>query len=238
MGLCGPEGVGGGDAVVRQLPGRAVWPAAGEWGIGGVWLRHNGFGGLSVWAMANAATTKAARQAARQATIAAQQQIAARTRANMEDLTLFFSARQRADAVDDWLTGKVAALQQQAQQRRADQLRQCGAALAAMQQRGENVREIARLAGISEKAARELIRAPVADGAAVVAAEDRAGAVQPSRPTARPRLCSPSRPTARPRVRRVSRGDACGRVSAGGVGARGHNVSDAARNVARGGDAM
>lgn len=59
-----------------------------------------------------------------------------------------------------------------------------------MKQRGESVREIARLAGISEKAARELIRAagpaggggptaPVADGAAVVAAEDRAGAVQP-----------------------------------------------------------
>ena len=109
--------------------------------------------------MASSATTKAARQAARQATIAAQEQIAARTRANMEDLTLFFSARQRADAVDEWLTGKVAALQQQAQQRRADQLRQCGAALAAMKQRGENVREIARLAGISEKAARELIRA-------------------------------------------------------------------------------
>lgn len=197
MGLWGPLGRGGGDAVVRQLPGRAVWPAAGEWGIGGVWLRHNGFGGLSVWAMASSATTKAARQAARQATIAAQEQIAARTRANMEDLTLFFSARQRADAVDDWLTGKVAALQQQAQQRRTDQLRQCGAALAAIKRRGESVREIARLAGISEKAARELIRAagpagggeptaPVADGAAVVAAEDRAGAVQPEPADAAP----------------------------------------------------
>ena len=191
MGLWGPLGRGGGDAVVRQLPGRAVWRAAGEWGIGGVWLRHNGFGGLSVWAMASSATTKAARQAARQATIAAQEQIAARTRANMEDLTLFFSARQRADAVDEWLTGKVAALQQQAQQRRADQLRQCGAALAAMKQRGGNVREIARLAGISEKAARELIRAPVADGAAVVAAEDRAGAVQPEPADGAPEAVQP-----------------------------------------------
>ena len=235
--------------VVWQLPGRAVWPAAGEWGIGGVWLRHNGFGGLSVWAMANAATTKAARQAARQATIAAQEQIAARTRANMEDLTLFFSARQRADAVDDWLTGKVAALQQQAQQRRTDQLRECGAALAAMKQRGESVREIARLAGISEKAARELIRAAGPRAAAGRRRQRQTGPrlwppkivpglCSPSRPTARPRLCSPSRPTARPRVRRVSRGDACGRVSAGGAGARSHNVSGAARNVARGGDAM
>lgn len=202
MGVWGPEGVGGGAVVVRQLPGRAVWPAAGEWGIGGVWLRHNGFGGLSVWAMANTATTKAARQAARRATIAAQEQIAARTRANMEDLTLFFSARQRADAVDDWLTGKVAALQQQAQQRRADQLRECGAALAAIKRRGESVREIARLAGISEKAARELIRAagpaggggptaPVADGAAVVAAEDRAGVVQPQPADGAPEAVQP-----------------------------------------------
>jgi hypothetical protein len=51
--------------------------------------------------MASSATTKAARRAAREATIAAQEEIA---RANMDDLTVFFSARQRADAVDDWLT--------------------------------------------------------------------------------------------------------------------------------------
>jgi len=60
--------------------------------------------------MASSATTKAARQAAREATIAAQQAVAARTRANMDDLTVFFSARQRADAVDDWFAERVAAL--------------------------------------------------------------------------------------------------------------------------------
>ena len=128
----------------------------------------------------------------------------------MDDLAVFLSARQRADAVDEWLKGKVAGLQEHAEQRRAGQLRQCGAALGAMRERGESVRDIARMAGISEKAVRELIRAPVADGAAVVAAEDRAGAVQPE----------PA--DGAPRVRRVSRADACGRVSAGGAGARGH----------------
>ncbi|HYP96983.1 MAG TPA: hypothetical protein VER34_28580, partial [Mycobacterium sp.] len=65
-------------------------------------------------AMARSATTKAARQAAREATIAAQQAVAARTRANMDDLTVFFSAPQRADAVDDWLAERVAALRVQA----------------------------------------------------------------------------------------------------------------------------
>src|SRR5262245_36974093 len=97
-----------------------------------------GLGGLSVWPMASGATTKAARKAAREATVAAQEEIAQRTRANMEDLALFFSARQRADAVDDWLQERVQPLREQADQRRADQLRQCGVALRTMRDRGES----------------------------------------------------------------------------------------------------
>jgi hypothetical protein len=108
--------------------------------------------------MASSTTTKAARKAAREATIAAQEAVARRTRANMDDLTVFFSARQRADAVDDWLKDRVAALKVQADERRAGQLRECGAALGAMKERGESVRDIARMAGISEKSVRELIR--------------------------------------------------------------------------------
>jgi hypothetical protein len=116
--------------------------------------------------MASSATTKAARRAAREVTIAAQQAVAARTRANMDDLTVFFSARQRADAVDDWLKERVAALKEQADERRAGQLRECGVALRAMKERGESVRDIAQMAGVSEKTARELIRSGGAGEAA------------------------------------------------------------------------
>jgi DNA-binding NarL/FixJ family response regulator len=110
-------------------------------------------------AMASSATTKAARRAAREAVVAAQADLARRTRANMDDLAVFLSARQRADAVDDWFNERVAALKAQADERRAGQRRECGVALAAMRERGETVRDIARMAGISEKTVRELIRA-------------------------------------------------------------------------------
>ena len=109
--------------------------------------------------MATSATTKAAPKAAREATIAAQEAVAQRTRANMDDLTVFFSARRRAEAVDDRLTERVAALTVQADQRRAGQLRECGVALRAMKDRGESVRDIAGMAGIREKTARRAWRA-------------------------------------------------------------------------------
>ena len=127
--------------------------------------------------MASSATTKAARRAAREATIAAQEEIGRRTRANMADLTVFFSARQRADAVDDWLRERVEALRAQAEGRRADQRRQCGVALRAIRDRGESVRDIA-LAGISDKAVRELIRAaghPVQDDISAMPANTNGG---------------------------------------------------------------
>ena len=101
-------------------------------------------------AMASSATTKAARRAAREAVVAAQADLARRTRANMDDLAVFLSARQRADAVDDWFNERVAALKAQADERRAGQRRECGVALAAMRERGESIRDIARMAGIGE----------------------------------------------------------------------------------------
>ena len=110
-------------------------------------------------AMASSATTKAARRAAREAVVAAQADLARRTRANMDDLAVFLSARQRADAVDDWFKERVAALKAQADERRGGQRRECGVALAAIRERGESIRDIARMAGIGEKTARELIRA-------------------------------------------------------------------------------
>ena len=108
--------------------------------------------------MANAATTKAARRAAREAAVAAQDELARRTRANREDLAVFFSARERAESIDDWLAERVAALQSQAGQRRDEHRRQSGIALRSMRDRGQSVREIAGMVGIGEKAVRELIR--------------------------------------------------------------------------------
>lgn len=102
--------------------------------------------------------SKEARRAAREAAAAAQEEVIRRTKANVEDLASFFDAKERADGVDVWLAERQQALAEQAAQRRAVQRRQCGTALRSMRDRGETLREIARMAGISEKAVRELIR--------------------------------------------------------------------------------
>jgi hypothetical protein len=54
--------------------------------------------------MGNKAITKEARRAAREAAAASQEELARRTRANVEDLAAFFSAREREDALEAWLT--------------------------------------------------------------------------------------------------------------------------------------
>jgi hypothetical protein len=58
---------------------------------------RKGFGGFSVWAMANQAISNQARRAAWVAAAAAQEELARRTRANVEDLATFFvfAARER-----------------------------------------------------------------------------------------------------------------------------------------------
>jgi hypothetical protein len=115
------------------------------------------------------ATTKAARRAARAAAVAAQEELARRTRANMEDLAVFLSARERADLVEEWLAERVAVLQSQAAARRDGHRRQCGIALRSMRDRGESLRDIARMAGVGEKAVRDLIRAAGASTSAATA---------------------------------------------------------------------
>jgi hypothetical protein len=108
--------------------------------------------------MANASTTKAARRAAREAAVAAQEELARRTRANMEDLAVYFSACERVEAVDEWLAERSAALQAQAAKRRDEHRHRCASALRSMRDRGQSVGEIARMAGITDKQARDLIR--------------------------------------------------------------------------------
>lgn len=121
--------------------------------------------------MGNKAVSKEARRAAREAATAAQDEIIRRTKANVEDLAAFFDAREREDGVNAWLVERQEALRAQAAQRRAAHRLQGGTALRAMRDRGETLREIGRMAGISEKAVRELIReadltGQPADGAA------------------------------------------------------------------------
>lgn len=124
-----------------------------------------------VGCMANSGVSKAARKAAREAAAAAQEEQLRRQKANVEDLAKYFTAKQRVDDVAEWLSERTAELAERAAQRREEQRRECGLALKAMQDRGESVREIARLAGISDKAVRDLIRtasvesAPPADEA-------------------------------------------------------------------------
>jgi hypothetical protein len=108
--------------------------------------------------MGNKAITKEARRAAREAAAASQEELARRTRANVEDLAAFFSARERSDAVDEWLAERQQTLREQAAQRRGEQRVQCGRALRSMRDRGESLREIARMAGVTDKTVRELIR--------------------------------------------------------------------------------
>lgn len=112
--------------------------------------------------------------------MAAQEELARRTKANVEDLATFFSAHERAEAVEEWLRERTEALREQAAQRREEQRRQCGVALRSMRDRGESLREIAKMAGIAEKSVRELIKAAESSSAPVAPAEGngatRAGA--------------------------------------------------------------
>lgn len=126
--------------------------------------------------MGNKAVSKEARRAAREAATAAQQEVIRRTKANVEDLAAFFDARERAEAVDEWLAQRQQALAEQAARRRAAQRLQCGTALRAMRDRGEALREIARMAGIGEKAVRELIRESESPAPAPAAGPVGAGA--------------------------------------------------------------
>lgn len=121
--------------------------------------------------MANTAISKHARQSARKAAAAAAEAMAARNRANVEDLATFFNAHERAEGVDAWLAERQEALQVQATARRSGFVRDGGLALRAMRDRGENVREIATMTGLTEKAVREAIR----EAEAIAAAADGEG---------------------------------------------------------------
>ncbi|EHB53286.1 hypothetical protein [Mycolicibacterium vinylchloridicum] len=102
--------------------------------------------------------SKSAVRAAREAVKASQKEVLERAARNAEDLAVFFSSRERLDAVDEWLEAKTAGLKRQAEGKRAEHRRTAGLAVVALRDRGETLRDITRLTGVSEKALRELIR--------------------------------------------------------------------------------
>ena len=142
--------------------------------------------------MGNKAVSKQARRAAREAAAAAQEEVIRRTKANVEELATFFDARDRADAVDEWLAERQHALGEQAAQRRAAHRLQCGTALRAMRVRGETLREIARMAGISEKAVREFIREAELPESVAEPAQVPAGAAAAAPPAQAPESLGPN----------------------------------------------
>lgn len=108
--------------------------------------------------------SKSAVRAAREAVKASQKEVLERAARNADDLAVFFSSRERLDAVDEWLEAKMAGLKEQADGKRAEHRRTAGRAVIALRDRGETLRDIARLTGVGEKALRELIRFAEASG--------------------------------------------------------------------------
>lgn len=102
--------------------------------------------------------SKSAVRAAREAVRASQKEVLERAARNAEDLAVFFSSQERLDGVDDWLEAKIAGVRVQAEGKRAEHRRAAGLALAALRDRGETMRDMARLTGVGEKALRELMR--------------------------------------------------------------------------------
>ncbi|AFM20141.1 hypothetical protein Mycch_5473 (plasmid) [Mycolicibacterium chubuense NBB4] len=100
--------------------------------------------------------SKSAVRAAREAVKASQKEVLERAARNAEDLAVFFSSRERLDAVEEWLEAKTAGLKEQAEGKRAEHRRTAGLAVIALRDRGETLRDISRLTGANEKALREL----------------------------------------------------------------------------------
>ena len=102
--------------------------------------------------------SKSAVRAAREAVRASQKEVLERAARNAEDVAVFFSSRERLDAVDEWLEAKAAGLKEQAEGKRAEHRRTAGQAVMALRDRGQTLRDITRLTGVSGKALSELIR--------------------------------------------------------------------------------
>jgi hypothetical protein len=98
------------------------------------------------------------RRKVREAQTLAQQERIQREADNREDMVAFLLAEQKLAAVDEWENERRAQLHGDAEQRRHEQRIAGAKALARMQDRGETVRDIARLGDMPEKKVRSYLK--------------------------------------------------------------------------------
>lgn len=112
--------------------------------------------------MANKRTMEQARKEARARLVREQQDKAERDRKSVDDAARIVLARTRAEEVDEWQAKQVAAVAIEADRKRREHQDSARLAVARMRERGEPIKSIAALAGVSEGEIRKLTRlAPI-----------------------------------------------------------------------------
>ncbi|SKS73489.1 Uncharacterised protein [Mycobacteroides abscessus subsp. bolletii] len=112
--------------------------------------------------MANKRTMEQARKEARARLVREQQDKAERDRKSVDDAARIVLARTRAEEVDEWQAKQVAAVAVEADRKRREHQDSARLAVERMRERGDTIKSIATLAGVSEGEIRKLSRlAPI-----------------------------------------------------------------------------
>lgn len=122
--------------------------------------------------MANKRTMEQARKEARARLVREQQDKAERDRKSVDDAARIVLARTRAEEVDEWQAKQIAAVAIEADRKRREHQDSARLAVERMRERGDTIKAIAALAGVSEGEIRKLTRlapienrvAPTSDG--------------------------------------------------------------------------
>lgn len=114
--------------------------------------------------MANKRTLEQARKEARARLLDVQQKEAERERLAVEDAAAVVRARTRREDVDGWEARQVAAVAVEADRKRIEHERTAIDAVQRMRGRGETVKTIALLCGVSESEVRKYVRAAAKAG--------------------------------------------------------------------------
>ncbi|WP_396911612.1 hypothetical protein [Mycolicibacterium sp.] len=168
-----------------------TWWGGGEgfwWSVVGV----AAVAALRSGCMANKRTLEQARKEARARLVEAQQKEAERERLAIEDAAVIVRARTRRADVDSWEAKQIAAVAVEADRKRVEHDKTAIEAVQRMRERGESVKTIALLCGLTEteirKYARQAAKPPAApaeggdrralDESAAERAQDRVDAAQ------------------------------------------------------------
>lgn len=114
--------------------------------------------------MANKRTLEQARKEARARLLEVQQKEAERERLAVEDAAAVVRARTRREDVDGWEARQLAAVAVEADRKRVEHERTAIDAVQRMRGRGETVKTIALLCGVSETEVRKYVRAAAKAG--------------------------------------------------------------------------